>query len=109
MGCNLAWGIVAAAFYLLDSFSMLGRGILKLRAMTQTPNPADAHQIIADSLPPVVASVLSSIELEQMRQKLHRLGDLPDRPHLRRDDWAGAGADFLFVVLTTLPVMVPLP
>jgi len=106
-GCNLAWGVIDAAFYLLGSFSMLGQGILKLRAVTQTADPADAHQIIADSLPPLIASVLSSTELEQMREKLHRLSDLPARPHLRRDDWVGAAAVFLIIVLTTLPVLVP--
>jgi hypothetical protein len=107
VGCNLAWGIIDAAFYLLGSFGVLGQGILKLRAVTQTANPADAHQIIADSLPPVIASVLSSTELEQMREKLRRLNDLPARPHLRRDDWVGAAAVFLIVVLTTLPVLAP--
>ena len=35
VGCNLAWGIIDAAFYLMGSFSMLGQGILKLRALTR--------------------------------------------------------------------------
>jgi hypothetical protein len=107
VGCNLAWGIIDAAFYLLGSFSMLGQGIIKLRAVTQAANQGDAHQIIADSLPPVIASVLSSIELEQMRNKLRRLSGLPVRPYLRRDDWVGAASVFLIVVLTTLPVLAP--
>jgi hypothetical protein len=107
VGCNLAWGIIDAAFYLLGSYSMLGQGIVKLRAVTQAANPVDAHKIIADSLPPVIASVVSSTELEQMREKLHRLSDLPVRPYLRRDDWIGAAAVFLIVVLTTLPVLLP--
>jgi hypothetical protein len=107
VGCNFAWGIIDAAFYLLGSFSMLGQGILKLRAVTQAANPADAHQIIADSLPPVIAAVLTSTELEQIREKLHRLSDLPARPYLRRHDWVGAAAVFLIVVFTTLPVLVP--
>ena len=107
LGCNLAWGIIDAAFYLMGSFSMLGQGILKLRALTQATSSAEAHQIIADTLPPVIASVLSSAELEKLRDKLQRVSGLPTCPHLRRNDWFGAAAVFLIVVLTTLPVLVP--
>ena len=33
LGCNFAWGIIDAVFYLMGSFSVLGQGILKLRAL----------------------------------------------------------------------------
>lgn len=106
-GCNLAWGIIDAALYLMGSFSMLGQGILKLRALTQAASPAEAHQIIADALPPVVASALSSADLEQLRNKLIRVRDVPVHPHLRKDDWLGAVGVFLLVILATLPVLAP--
>src|ERR1700757_2180296 len=83
LGCNLAWGIIDAVFYLMGSFSALGQGILRLRALREATNPAHAHQIIAHALPPVVVSVLSSSELESMRQKLSELAGLPPRPRLR--------------------------
>lgn len=106
-GCNLAWGIIDAAFYLMGSFSIFGQGILKLRALTQAASPSEAHQIIADALPPVIASVLSSADLERMRDKLTRVRDVPTHPHLRKDDWLGAVGVFLLVILTTLPVLAP--
>lgn len=106
LGCNLAWGIIDGAFYLMGSFSMLGHGIRKIKALTQA-SPAEAHQIIADALPPVLVSVLSSADLEQMREKLNRVRGLPTQPYLRKDDWLGAAAVFLVVVLSTLPVLVP--
>jgi len=107
LGCNLAWGIIDAVFYLMGSFSALGQGILRLRALRQATNPAHAHQIIAQALPPVVVSVLSSSELESMRQKLSELAGLPPRPRLRMTDWLGALGVFLIVVLATLPVIIP--
>jgi hypothetical protein len=107
VGCNLAWGIIDAAFYLMGSFSMRGQGILKLRALGQAADSSEAHQIIANALPPVIASVLSSADLEKMREKLHRVEGLPASPYLRRDDWVGAATVFLIVILTTLPVLVP--
>jgi hypothetical protein len=107
LGCNVAWGMIDAAFYLMNSFSVFGQGILKLRAIRQVPSPAEAHQIIADALPALLVSVLSSADLEHMRQELNRLPDLPSRPRLRKDDWLGAVGVFLIVVLATFPVAIP--
>lgn len=107
LGCNLSWGIIDAAFYLMGSFSLLGQGILKLRALTQARSPAEAHRVISDALPPVIASVLSPADLEHMREKLSRARGLPTRPHLRKDDLLGAAVVFLIVVLSTLPVLIP--
>jgi hypothetical protein len=107
LGCNLAWGIIDAVFYLMSSFSAQGQGILRLRVLREDSSPAQAHRIIAHALPPVVSSVLSSSDFESMRQKLNRLRDLPPCPRFRKDDWLGALAVFLIVVLATLPVIFP--
>lgn len=107
LGCNLAWGLIDAVFYLMGSFSAFGQGILKLRALRQVASPIEAHQIIADALPPLLVSVLSSADLEHMRQELNRLPDLPSGPRLRKDDWLGAVGVFLIVILATFPVAIP--
>jgi hypothetical protein len=107
LGCNLAWGLIDAALFLMGSFSLLGQGTLKLKALTQAATQAEAHQIIADALPPVLVSVLSSADLEQMRKQLKQVSDFPVRPLLRKDDWLGALGIFLIVVLATLPVLIP--
>jgi VIT1/CCC1 family predicted Fe2+/Mn2+ transporter len=70
-------------------------------------SPAEAHRIIADALPPLLVAVLSSADLEHMRQELNRVPDLPSCPRLRKDDWLGAIGVFLIVVLTTFPVAIP--
>jgi VIT family protein len=107
LGCNLAWGIIDAVFYLMGSFSLQGRGILQLRAVRTFADPTDAHRVIADALPPLVASVLSAAELEVIRQKLNQLPEPPTRPHLSRDDGLGALGVFLIVFVSTLPVVLP--
>ena len=63
--------------------------------------------MIADALPPLVAAGLGEAELEAMRQRLSQLPEPPDRPRLGRDDLLGAVAVFLFVFLSTFPVVVP--
>jgi VIT1/CCC1 family predicted Fe2+/Mn2+ transporter len=107
LGCNLAWGLIDAVFYLMGNFSVLGQGILKVRALRQVASPAEAHRIIADALPPLLGSALSSADLEHMRQELTRVPNLPTRPRLRKDDWLGAAGVFLIVVLSTFPVTIP--
>jgi len=107
LGCNLAWGIIDAVFYLMGSFSLQGRGILQLRAVRTFADPTDAHRVIADALPPLVASVLSAAELEVIRLKLNQLPEPPVRPHLTRDDGLGALYVFLIVFVYTLPVVLP--
>src|SRR5215467_14742600 len=79
LGCNLAWGIIDAVFYLMGSFSEFGRGLIRLKAVRQITNPFQAHQIIAQALPPVLVSVLSASDLEIMRQKLIKLPEVPSR------------------------------
>jgi hypothetical protein len=107
LGCNLAWGFIDAVFYLMGSFSVFGQGILKLSALRQVANPSEAYQIIADALPPLLVSVLSTEDFEHMRQELNRLPNLPSRPRLQKDDWLGAIGVFLIVVAATFPVVIP--
>ena len=107
LGCNFAWGIIDAVFYLMGSFSAQGQRILRLKALQAATDPVQAHQIIAHALPPAVASVLSSSEIQAIHQKLTLLPDVPPRPNLRKEAWLGALAVFLIVVLATVPIVIP--
>jgi hypothetical protein len=107
LGCNLAWGIIDAVFYLMSCLSEHGHGILALRALRKTSDPAKAHRIIADELPPLLASVLPEAELEVMRKKLNELPEPPTHPKLAKDDWHAAFRVFLLVFLSTFPVAIP--
>jgi hypothetical protein len=107
LGCNLAWGIIDAIMYLMACLAEQGRRIVTLRTVRRAADPETAHSSIADALPPAVAKVLQPNELESIRRRLLRLPEPPLRPSLRRDDWLGAGAVFLLVFLSTLPVVIP--
>jgi len=107
LGCNLAWGIIDAVFYLMGCLSEQGRGLRSLRALRKAAAPEAAHRVIADALPPMVAATLSPAEYESMRQKLVQLPELPSHPRLGKDEWLGALAVFLWVFLITFPVAIP--
>ena len=107
LGCSVAWGIVDAVMYLLARFSEQGRNILALRSLRTATDAAEAQGVIADALPPLIASVVQPVELKELRSRLTALPEPPARPRLTNDDWLGAGGVFLIVVLATLPVAVP--
>ncbi len=107
LGCNLAWGIIDAAFYLMSCLSERGHNILALRAVRQAADRAEAHRIIADALPPSLASVLPEAEFAAMRETLIRLPEPPAHPRLGKHDWLAALGVCLVVFLSTFPVVTP--
>lgn len=107
LGCNLAWGIIDGVLYLMGCLADKGRELLTFRAVRKTTDPEEAHRLIADALPPVVASVLDPVELESLYQRLKQLPEPPDHARLRKDDWLGAVGVFLLVFLCTFPVVIP--
>jgi VIT1/CCC1 family predicted Fe2+/Mn2+ transporter len=75
--------------------------------VNKAADPQKAQQIIADALPPIVASVLQPAELETIRQRLKELPEPPEGVRLHKGDWRGAAGVFLLVFLSTFPVVIP--
>src|SRR3954452_7159924 len=73
LGCNLAWGIIDAVLYLMGCLAEKGRGLITLRAVRKARDSQYAQRLIADALPPLVASVLKPAELELIRERLTHL------------------------------------
>jgi len=107
IGCNFAWGVVDAVMYLISELTERGRNLVTVRAVQAAATPEQAHQVIADALPPVVASLMTNSELESLRRGLLAMRAVPARPSLERNDWFRALAIFLLVFLSTFPVVVP--
>ena len=105
LGCNLAWGIIDGGVYLIARLSERGRVILSWRA-ARDADAAAARRIVADALPPPVASALEPAQLELIRQRLIQLPE-PARPQLTRSDWLGAAGICLLSFLSTFPVVIP--
>jgi len=107
LGCNIAWGIIDGILYLMDCLSERARDLRALRAARNATAPEDAHRVIAEALPPVVAATLGPAEYETVRQKLLLLPEPASRPWLSKADWLGGLAVFLWVFVTTFPVAIP--
>lgn len=107
LGCNLAWGIIDAVLYLMGRVAEKGRNLIVFQAVRRANDPQEAQRLIADALPPVVASILEPAELEAIHLRLKQLPEPPVRDRLRKDDWMGGAGIFLLVVLSTFPVVIP--
>jgi hypothetical protein len=107
LGCNLAWGIIDAAFYLISCLTERSRNATLLREVQRATTLTQAKQIIADVLPPVVAEALQPAEFSRIQQHLKQLPEPAERPRLSGENWRGAVGVFLLVFLSTLPVIVP--
>lgn len=107
IGCNLAWGIIDAAFYLIACLTERGHQTKLLRTVQQSTDAAQARQTIADALPPRVAEALQTSDFDRIHAHLNQLPPPPERPALTGEDWRGGLGVFLLVFLSTLPVVVP--
>ena len=107
LGCNLAWGLIDAIFYLMGCIAEHGRNLATFRAVKHAPNERLASRIVADALPPIVSSLLDQRELDDIRARLQRLPEPDGAGGLTRTDYLGALGVFLLVFLSTLPVALP--
>lgn len=107
LGCNVAWGIIDAFFYLLSCLGKRGQSLVLLRRLHENSDAGAASRLIGAALPPLVASLLQPHEFESLR---HRLIEVPEsirRVRLAKEDWIGALGVFLLVFLSMFPVVVP--
>jgi hypothetical protein len=107
LGCNLAWGIIDAVLYLMGSLAERGKALATYREVRAATDPGEAHRLIADALPSVIASVVKETELETLRQRLVQLPAPPERARLTREAWLGALGVFVLVFLSTFPAAIP--
>ncbi len=107
LGCNLAWGIIDAFFYLLDCLGRRGRSAALLKQLQRTSDPVAGKELIGNALPPLIASLLSPNEFESLRRELTQLPESNYRPRLALEDLVGAIGVFLLVFLSMSPIVVP--
>jgi VIT1/CCC1 family predicted Fe2+/Mn2+ transporter len=106
VGCNLAWAVIVAFFYLMGSLAGRGARLSSLRAVQEATDPGAAHGSIRDAAGESLAGVLTAEDLEVLRLRMNQI-PLPARPRLRGEDFRGAVAVFLWVFLSTFPVTLP--
>lgn len=107
LGCNLAWGIIDAVIFLMGALAEKGRRLMLHRALRATSDPARTRKMFSEAIPHDLASVVSPAEIDSFCERLKKLPDPPRHARLDRRDWSGALFVFLWVFLSTFPVVIP--
>ncbi len=107
LGCNLAWGIIDGVFYLMNSLAEKGSTLQRLLALRGSADATAGRQVLADALPPLVASVMQPAELDAVQGRLRALPEPESPAKLDGKDWLGALAVLLLVFFSTFPVAIP--
>ena len=107
ISCNIAWGLVDAVMFLINALAARGRDLVVVNEVRAAATAEQGRGIIRDAMSPIMISALMDIDLERIRQAIAGMRDVPSSPRLNREDWAGALAVFLLVVLSTFPVVIP--
>ncbi len=109
IGCNLAWGIIDAALYLVDELFDRGRLRRLGLAVQRTPDEGAAIALVGGEFDELLEDVTSESERETLYRRIVanvRKKENRARP-LTRDDWMGALTSFWLVVITSAPAAIP--
>lgn len=107
LGCNLAWGIVDAVMFLMSSVLTRGHGISTLKKLRLTTDKIAARNLLIDELPPLISSVFKPEEIDQFKERLLKLEDLPKANLLTSTEYRAAILIFILVFAGTFPVALP--
>jgi hypothetical protein len=107
VGCNFAWGLVDAVMFILTGLAEKGHGRIMLNYVRSTKDEEKARELIADALPPIVASTIEKNDLENIRKALLKFPESSLRVRVMTKDLKTALGVFLLVFLSTIPVALP--
>lgn len=107
LGCNLAWGIIDAVFYLITCMAEQSRGAAMLRDLQKTEDPSHVRQILAEALPPEVIHAMTPSAIPPMIENLKQLPAPAEGVRFTGENWRGAFGVLLLVFASTLPVVIP--
>jgi len=109
LGCNIAWGVIDAALYVMGNLFVRSHKARLMRAIRAAPDETTALAIVKQYF----ESRIEGLGRQQDRDRLYR--DVhgiiaqadPGAGRITSDDLRGAFAVFLLVVGTALPAAMP--
>lgn len=109
IGCNIAWGIIDGALYLVGQLFDRGRLRRLGRAIRLTRDKPASVRLVADELDPLLSDLLSPREADSLYTRI--VDNLAGKPEtatsIKREDWLGAGVSFVLVVISSIPAAIP--
>ena len=106
LGCNIAWGLIDAAMYLISTQSEKALATRTIHNIRIAASAELGRGAVRAALPPVVAAALSDDDIEKVRIHISDVLE-PAVGRLVWNDYVAAAAVFLAVFVATLPVVLP--
>ena len=107
ISCNLAWGIVDAAMYLIGVLAERNRTRTLFDAVRRSGSATEARNYISNVLPPSIASLIDADTLAKIQTALDALPDDDAKVGLTTRDLKKAVGIFLLVFISTFPIVIP--
>lgn len=109
LGCNIAWGIIDAALYVMGKAIVRSRNRSLMRAIRSAPDDAAALAVVREALEPTVGSHGRHEDRERFYRSLHGIAvnDGPRSALVTADDMKSAVAVFVLVAISAVPSVVP--
>ena len=110
IGCNIAWGIIDGALYLVGHLFDRGRIRALGLAVRQAPTVPSATKHVAGELDQILAPVTTDAERAALYGRIAenlRSNTVVAGNRLGKEEWMGAWASFWLVFLTSLPAAAP--
>jgi len=109
IGCNIAWGLIDGAMYIINSLCERSGKARLLDSLQKTGSERDAVTLVGHVLDDRLEPYTSAEERKQLYAEIvHRLRNVsPQRTRLTRDDLGGALACFSLVMLSAVPAVLP--
>jgi hypothetical protein len=109
LGCNLAWGVIDGALYLMAQLLERARRARHLADVRAAPDEATAFAVIERA----TEGTLTAFATEEERRRLYGAirdvvaRSVPEPVRIHREDVYGAIASGVLVVLSTIPAVLP--
>lgn len=110
IGCNIAWGVIDGALYVVGQVFDRGRLLRLDQQIRDTPDPAAARRLVAGELDEMLERVTTSDEREALYGRIAehvRERETPRRGRVTRDDLMGALVCFWLVFFASIPAAIP--
>lgn len=107
LGCNLAWGIIDAVFYLMSRLFEKGHGYSVLKKLKSIADKNEARKLLIEELPPVISAIFKPEEVDQLKERLAKLEEIPKSALITWSELRTAFMILLLVFTCTFPVALP--
>src|SRR5262249_31267642 len=110
VGVNIAWGIIDAAMYIINSMVVLRGKIRLVEAVQGTPDQERALVLIKNRVEPELEELIGPEKAEAFSRSVlnHIVGArIAKRRILTKEDFYGALASFWLVFVSCLPAAIP--